>query len=134
MQAVILYHLHDYGQALSVLNSLYQNIEPIDEVLIVDYHFPTSSPNFGRYFLKGFVKFSADNCASCVPSLIGYCIDVPRCNEGSSKLVILVLMFSSPASLDGELIIHKSSPEFTFNWYLCIRLSCHYYYSSHHNN
>ncbi|XP_020103099.1 CCR4-NOT transcription complex subunit 10-like isoform X1 [Ananas comosus] len=29
--AVILYHLHDYGQALSVLNSLYQNIEPIDE-------------------------------------------------------------------------------------------------------
>ncbi|XP_062198997.1 uncharacterized protein LOC133901597 [Phragmites australis] len=29
--AVILYHLHDYESALSVLNPLYRNIEPIDE-------------------------------------------------------------------------------------------------------
>lgn len=32
-QAVILYHLHDYESALSVLDPLYRNIEPIDEVL-----------------------------------------------------------------------------------------------------
>ncbi|KAL6854587.1 hypothetical protein ACP4OV_019149 [Aristida adscensionis] len=29
--AVILFHLHDYGSALSVLDPLYRNIEPIDE-------------------------------------------------------------------------------------------------------
>ncbi|KAG1363963.1 putative CCR4-NOT transcription complex subunit 10 [Cocos nucifera] len=29
--AVILYHLHDYANALSVLEPLYQNLEPIDE-------------------------------------------------------------------------------------------------------
>jgi CCR4-NOT transcription complex subunit 10 len=29
--AVILYHLHDYESALSILDPLYRNIEPIDE-------------------------------------------------------------------------------------------------------
>jgi len=29
--AVILYHLHDYESALTVLDPLYRNIEPIDE-------------------------------------------------------------------------------------------------------
>jgi len=34
LQAVILYHLHDYESALSVLDPLYRNIEPMDEVLL----------------------------------------------------------------------------------------------------
>ncbi|RVW27518.1 hypothetical protein CK203_052206 [Vitis vinifera] len=29
--AIVWFHLHEYGKALSVLESLYQNIEPIDE-------------------------------------------------------------------------------------------------------
>lgn len=33
-QAVVLYHVHEYVQALSVLETLYQNIEPIDEVFV----------------------------------------------------------------------------------------------------
>uniref|UniRef100_A0A8R7UEP8 CCR4-NOT transcription complex subunit 10 n=1 Tax=Triticum urartu TaxID=4572 RepID=A0A8R7UEP8_TRIUA len=33
--ALILYHLHDYESALSVLEPLYRNIEPIDEVFLV---------------------------------------------------------------------------------------------------
>jgi hypothetical protein len=35
LQAVILYHLHDYESALSVLDPLFQNIEPIDEVILI---------------------------------------------------------------------------------------------------
>ena len=34
LHAVILYHLHDYESALSVLDPLYRNIEPMDEVLL----------------------------------------------------------------------------------------------------
>ena len=32
IQAIVWFHLHEYGKALSVLESLYQNIGPIDEV------------------------------------------------------------------------------------------------------
>ena len=32
LQAVVLFHLHQFSAALSVLEPLYQNIEPIDEV------------------------------------------------------------------------------------------------------
>lgn len=35
VQAVILYHLHDYAHALSVLEPLFQNIGPIEEVLCI---------------------------------------------------------------------------------------------------
>lgn len=32
LQAVVLYHVHEYARALFLLETLYQNIEPIDEV------------------------------------------------------------------------------------------------------
>lgn len=33
LQAVIWYHLHEYTKTLSILEPLYQNIEPLDQVL-----------------------------------------------------------------------------------------------------
>lgn len=36
-QAVVLYHVHEYAHALSVLEKLFQNIEPVDEVFLSLY-------------------------------------------------------------------------------------------------
>lgn len=52
LQAVVLYHVHEYAHALFLLVTLYQNIEPIDEVSSLSHlMYPCDLFFFGQWFV-----------------------------------------------------------------------------------
>ncbi|XP_077237936.1 uncharacterized protein LOC143879440 isoform X2 [Tasmannia lanceolata] len=90
--AIVLFHLHEYGNALSVLEPLYQNIEPIDEttalhicLLLLDVALASLDPlkaadviqYLEKAFCGDFMISQGDSGSTTQPQLLNQAVKVP---------------------------------------------------------